>query len=136
MAPNRRRRIATLATGVAAVTLIVGLTTGCEDIDNSLDCVGNYDTIADSLKAMHEAGLDAASDPAKTDESIDTIEKNLGRITDENDAEGDKADKVDKAVKDLDKAVSDYNKAVLNGENPDSGRIDAAADELKNVCSS
>ncbi|WP_371668900.1 hypothetical protein OG985_15250 [Streptomyces sp. NBC_00289] len=59
--------------------------------------------------------------------------RRLDRITDENDA-GD--DKVDKAVKDLDKAVSDYNKAALNGENPDSGKIDAAADELKSVCSS
>jgi hypothetical protein len=36
-------------------------------------------------------------------------------------------------VDDLNQAVADYNKAVLNGENPDSGRIDEAADAL-NVC--
>ena len=140
MAANRprphRRRIATIATAAAAVALTAGLVTGCEpdDVDNSLDCVRNYDTITDSLKAIHEAGLDAAGDPSRTDESIDTIEKNLDTIKDKNNAADDS--KADKAVDDLHQAVADYNKAVLNGESPDSGRIDKAADELKGVCTS
>ncbi|GCB46866.1 hypothetical protein [Streptomyces sp. NL15-2K] len=43
-----------------AVTLTAALATACEpdDIDTSLDCVSNADTIADSLKSIHEAGLD------------------------------------------------------------------------------
>ncbi|MER6229651.1 hypothetical protein ACFY1L_33550 [Streptomyces sp. NPDC001663] len=134
MAANRRRRrTTTLATAVAAAALTAGLVTGCDpdDVDNSLDCVQNYDTIADSLKAIHEAGQAAASDPSRTDESIDTIEKNLDKI----DAKSDDS-KVDKAVKNLNQAVADYNKAVLNGENPDSTQIDRAADELKDVCTS
>ena len=133
MAANRRRRTATLATAVAAVTLTVGLVTGCDpdDFDNSLDCVGNYDTISDSLKAIHEAGWDAAKDPTKTDESIDTIEKNLDKINDKSDDS-----KVDKAVNDLDQAIEDYNQDILDGKNPDSGKIDDAADELKDVCTS
>ncbi|MEU6145320.1 hypothetical protein ABZ848_33855 [Streptomyces sp. NPDC047081] len=136
MAANRRRRrrIATLATTVAAVALTAGLVTGCDpdDVDNSLDCVRNYDDIADSLKAIHEAGWDAAKDPTQTDESIDTIEKNLDKIKDKNGDSGDS--KVEKAVDDLNQAISDYNKAVLDGEKPDSSKIDKAADELKNVC--
>ena len=113
------------------------LVTGCEpdDLDGSLNCLKNADTIGDSLRAIHEAGLDAAKDPTRTDESIDTIDKNLDKIADDTNSTDD--DKVDKAVDNLNDAVADYNKAILNGDtNPDSSRIDDAADELKNVCTS
>jgi len=133
MAVNRRRRTATLATAMAAVALTAGLVTGCnpDGVHNSLDCVRSYDTIADSLKAIHQAGQDAASDPSRTEESMKTIEKNLAKIG----ADSDDG-KVDKAVDDLNRAVADYDKAVLNGENPDSTKIDKAAGELKDVCTS
>ncbi|MFE2466352.1 MULTISPECIES: hypothetical protein [Streptomyces] len=134
MAADRRRgrRVAALATTLAAVALTAGLATGCDGVDNSLDCLRNADTIADSLKAINEAGLDAAKDPLRTDKSIETINKNLDRIGDKT---GD--GKVDRAVDKLDKAVADYNKAILNGDtNPDSSKINDAADELKNVCTS
>ncbi|KUL26153.1 hypothetical protein [Streptomyces regalis] len=46
-------------------------------------------------------------------------------------------DKVGKAVDDLNQAIEDYNKAVLNGDtDPDPRRIDAAAEELRDVCTS
>ena len=141
MAANRRpaRRTVTVVTTLAAVALAAGLLTGCEDddLDNSLSCLKNADTIADSLKAIHEAGADAVKDPTRTDSSIDTIEKNLDRINDR--AGGDETvdDKVGKAVDDLNDAIKDYNKAILDGDtSPDSGRIDAAADELADVCTS
>ncbi|MEU9539116.1 hypothetical protein [Streptomyces mirabilis] len=131
MATARRRRRRVAAT-LATVALTAGLATGCDGVDNSLDCLQNADTIADSLKAINEAGLDAAKDPARTDKSIETIYKNLDKIDDKtNDG------KVDKAVDKLDKAVADYNKAILNGDtNPDSSKINDAAEELKNVCTS
>ncbi|MFI5680599.1 hypothetical protein [Streptomyces cellulosae] len=122
--PRNRRRITTIATAVAAVTLTAALATACDpdDVDTvgtSLDCVSDADTITDSLKAIHEAGWDAATDPTRTDESIDTIEKNLDAIN-----------------KDTDDS-KDYDKAVLNGDaHPDSGRIDAAADRLTDLCTS
>ncbi|MDX3751626.1 hypothetical protein [Streptomyces sp. AK08-02] len=134
MFSNRRhgRRGTAVAVAVAAVTLTAGLLTGCEDLDNSLDCLGNADTISDSVKAIHEAGWDAVKDPSKTDESIDTIDKNLDKINKETDDS-----EVDKAADDLDKAIDDYNKSILNGDTtPDSSRIDAAADRLKDVCTS
>jgi hypothetical protein len=124
-------------TAVAAVTLTAALATACapDDVDNSLDCVSNAETIADSLKAIHEAGVDAAKDPTRTGDSIDTIEKNLDKINDE-DVTTDTG-KVDKAVDDLNEAIGDYNKAILNGDtDPDSTRIDAAADKLTKVCTS
>ncbi|MHA5049897.1 hypothetical protein [Streptomyces sp. SD15] len=140
MATNRRRgrRTAAIATTVASVALTAGLVTGCDDVDNSLDCLQNADTIADSIKAINEAGLDAAKDPARTDDSIDTINKNLEKIEkiDETDDKTDNG-KVDKAVDDLNKAIKDYNKAILNGDTtPDSSKINDAADHLKNVCTS
>ena len=71
-------------------------------------------------------------DPSKTDDYIDTIDKNLDKINKETDD-----NKVDQAVDDLDKAIDDYNKSILNGDtNPDSSKIDAAADRLKDVCTS
>ncbi|KAF5992835.1 hypothetical protein [Streptomyces sp. WAC00263] len=75
MAADRRRgrRVATLATTLAAVALTAGLATGCDGVDNSLDCLKNADTIADSLKAINEAGLDAAKDPTRTDKSIESL---------------------------------------------------------------
>ncbi|WP_328982586.1 hypothetical protein [Streptomyces mirabilis] len=127
-----RRRGRRVAATLATVALTAGLATGCDGVDNSLDCLQNADTIADSLKAINEAGLDAAKDPARTDKSIETIYKNLDKIDDKtNDG------KVDKAVDKLDKAVADYNIAILNGDtNPDSSKINDAAEELKNVCTS
>ncbi|WP_406444542.1 hypothetical protein OHB00_46780 [Streptomyces sp. NBC_00631] len=129
MAADRRRRFTALATVAAAVTLTAALATGCNPND-SLDCLTSADSIADSITAINKAGADAAKDPTRTEESITTIENNLDKIN-------NKADdsKVDKAVDDLNKAIKDYNKAILNGDtNPDSSRIDAAADKLKTVC--
>ncbi len=134
MPSNRRRgrRTAAIATAVAAVTLTAGLLTGCEDLDNSLGCLSNADSISDSIKAINEAGWDAVKDPSKTDDSIDTIDKNLDKINKETDD-----NEVDKAADDLGKAIDDYNKSILNGDTtPDSSRIDAAADKLKDVCTS
>ncbi|MFF9811773.1 hypothetical protein ACF1G5_43140 [Streptomyces coeruleorubidus] len=135
----RARRTVTVVTALAAVTLAAGLLTGCEDddLDNSLSCLKNADTIADSLKAIHEAGADAVKDPTRTDSSIDAIEKNLDRINDRTGGDRTDDDKVGKAVDDLNDAIKDYNKAILDGDtSPDSGRIDAAADELTDVCTS
>ncbi|MEU9174389.1 hypothetical protein AB0D34_42675 [Streptomyces sp. NPDC048420] len=133
----RRRRSLTVVTALTAVALTAVLATGCDpdDVDNSLDCVSNADTIADSVKAIHEAGWDAVKDPSKTEESIATIDKNVDEINKVRDDSGDS--EVDQAVKDLDKAIDDYNKSILNGDtNPDAGRIDAAAAKLKDVCTS
>ena len=138
MAVDRRRRFTVLATTAAAVVLTAALATGC-DPDDSLDCLTNADTIADSITAINKAGADAIQDPTRTEESISTIEKNLDKIDDKTDGNDDNKDngKVDKAVGDLNKAIKDYNKAILNGDtHPDSSRIDAAADELKSVCTS
>ena len=132
MTTNRRRvrRTATLATTAAAVALTAGLLTACDPTDtsdtsgasrasNSLNCLKDWNTIANSLKAID----DAEGDPTRAAESLAEIH-----------ADSDDT-KVDKAVDDLNKAISDYNKAILNGDtNPDTGKIDAAADELKNVC--
>lgn len=137
MTTNRRpgRRTTAVATAVTAVVLTAALATGCDEADNSLDCLQSAGTIADSLKAIHGAGLDAAKNPTRTKESVDAIEKNLDKI----DKLEDKTDdtKVSNAVDDLTDAIADYNKAILNGDtNPDSSEIDAAADAFKNVCTS
>ncbi|MFE3854657.1 hypothetical protein ACFXPN_26445 [Streptomyces griseorubiginosus] len=133
----RRRPSLTVVTAVTAVALTAVLVTGCDpdDVDNSLDCVSNADTIADSVKAIHEAGWDAVKDPSRTEESIATIDRNVDAI---NKVRADSDDsEVDKAVKDLDQAVEDYNRSVLDGDtNPDTGKIDAAADRLKDLCTS
>ncbi|MEV6506801.1 hypothetical protein AB0M61_11830 [Streptomyces sp. NPDC051642] len=115
------RRTATLATTAAAIALTAGLLTACDptnpsdtsDASNSLTCLQNWNTISDSLKAIHD------------NESIAKI-----------DADSDNT-KFDKAVDNLNKAISDYNKSILNGDtNPDPSKIDTAASQLKKVCAS
>jgi hypothetical protein len=134
MTANRCRasRLAAIATAVAAATLTAGLVAGCDSVHNSAGCFPNAHTIADSLIAIHEAGLDSVNDPARTGESIATIDKNLAEIGDKTDN-----DKVNKAVDDLNTSIADYNRAILNGDtNPDPSAINHAADELANACTS
>ena len=82
MTTNRRRvrRTATLATTAAAVALTAGLLTACDPTDtsdtsgasrasNSLNCLKDWNTIADSLKAID----DAESDPTRAAESLAEI---------------------------------------------------------------
>ncbi|MFF7565908.1 hypothetical protein OIE43_17400 [Streptomyces pseudovenezuelae] len=131
----RPRSSLTLGTALTAVALTAVLVTGCDPdgVDGSLDCVSHADTVADSVKAIREAGRDAVTDPSKAAESIATIERNVDRINQVRDGSDDSA--VDRAVKDLDQAIEDYNRSVLDGDTtPDSGRIDAAADRLKDLC--
>ncbi|MFK0157659.1 hypothetical protein ACIQVK_37035 [Streptomyces sp. NPDC090493] len=135
MAVDRRRRFTVLATTAAAVALTAAFATGC-DPDNPLDCLSDADTIADSITAINKAGAEAIEDPTRTEESITVIEKNLDKINEKTDDDKGHG-KVDKAVDDLNDAIKDYNRAILNGDtHPDSGRIDAAADRLKSVCTS
>ncbi|MDT7846727.1 hypothetical protein [Streptomyces justiciae] len=132
MAASRRRRLTSLATAVAAVTLTASLATGCE-FGDTLDCLTNADEITDSITAINEAGADAIDDPTRTEESLETIEKNIDKINAEKDDSGDS--EVGDAIDDLTQAIDDYNEAILNGAtDPDTSQIDAAADRLKNVC--
>ncbi|MFI5552653.1 hypothetical protein [Streptomyces sp. NPDC051738] len=113
MAADHRRRTAVLATALVTVALTAGLLTGCDSADKSLNCLHQADAMADVIAD----GL-------------------TGKRLDEIDVTTDD-DRVGKAVDDLNRAIEDYNKAVLNGDtDPDAGRIDAAAEELRDVCAS
>ncbi|MFG2788780.1 hypothetical protein [Streptomyces sp. NPDC048419] len=132
MAVSRGRRITIAVAAVAAVGLTAGLTTGCDAVDKALDCVQTADTIADSVTDLQQAVENASNDPSRLDESLASIDKNLGKI-------GDKTDNADvnKAVDDLDKAVSNVRTAVRNGDNtPDISPVTDAAGELTKVCTS
>ncbi|NUS04271.1 MAG: hypothetical protein HOV97_17140 [Nonomuraea sp.] len=132
MAVSRGRRITIAVAAVAAVGLTAGLTTGCDAVDKALDCVQTADTIADSVTDLQQAVENASNDPSRLDESLASIDKNLGKI-------GDKTDNADvnKAVDDLDRAVANVRKAVRNGDNtPDISPVTDAAGELTKVCTS
>ncbi|MER6492907.1 hypothetical protein [Streptomyces griseorubiginosus] len=129
MAAYRRRHITVAAAVTLTLALIAAFATGCK-AEDSLDCLSNADSIADSVAAMRKAGADAIENPARTEESIITIAKNLDTINETTDDS-----KVDNAVDDLRRAITDYNKAILSGDTrPDSSKIDTAADELQNLC--
>jgi hypothetical protein len=126
---SRRRRITTAAT-VAVIGLTAAVTTGCDAVGKAIDCVQTADTIADSVTGLQQAVENAANDPTQTDESLNSIEKDLGKI-------GDKTDNADvnKAVDDLGKAVDNVRTAVKNGDNtPDISPVTDAAGELTKVC--
>ncbi|MFI6547466.1 hypothetical protein ACIBO9_29920 [Streptomyces prunicolor] len=128
---SSRRRIAIAAT-VAAIGLTAGLATGCDAVDKAIDCVQTADTIADSVTGLQQAVENAANDPTQTDQSLNSIEKDLDKI-------GDKTDNADvnKAVDDLSTAVDNVRTAVKNGDDtPDISPVTDAAGELTKVCTS
>ncbi|MDV9173520.1 hypothetical protein R6V09_25890 [Streptomyces sp. W16] len=128
---SRSRRIATAVT-VAVIGLTAGLATGCDAVDKAIDCVQTADTIADSVTGLQQAVENAANDPTQTDQSLNSIEKDLDKI-------GDKTDNADvnKAVDSLEKAVDNVRTAVKNGDNtPDISPVTDAAGELTKVCTS
>ncbi|NED01248.1 hypothetical protein G3I55_06215, partial [Streptomyces sp. SID6648] len=106
-----------------------GLTTGCDAVDKALDCVRTADAIADSVTELQQA-VENTDDPTQWEESLDSIDKNLGRIGDQT----DNAD-VNKAVDSLGEAVDNVRTAVKNGdETPDLSPVTDAAGELTKVC--
>ncbi|MFB7776433.1 hypothetical protein [Streptomyces bauhiniae] len=128
MAAGRRRT--TVIAALAAATLTMGLTTGCDAVNKALDCVQTADSIADSVTDLQQAVENAADDPSRADASLDSIEQNLDRI-------GDRTDDADvnKAVDGLNSAVSDVRTAIRNGDNtPDVRPVTDAAGELTKVC--
>jgi phage shock protein A len=79
---------------------------------------------------MQQAVENAGDDVTQLEESLDSIDKNLGEI-------GDKTDNADvsKAVDDLEKAVQNVRTSVENGDaTPDVSPITDAAGELTKVC--
>ncbi|MGW3497161.1 hypothetical protein [Streptomyces sp. NPDC001020] len=130
MAARHRRRTATAALAVVAVLAAMGASTGCDAIDRAIDCVHTADAIADRVTGLQQAVENAANDPAQTDKSLDSIEKDLDKI-------GDTTDDVDvdKAVEGLRKAVTNVRTAVRNGDSPPDLRpLTDAAGELTKVC--
>ena len=128
---SSRRRIAIAAT-VSVIGLTAGLATGCDAVDKAIDCVQTADTIADSVTGLQQAVENAANDPTQTDQSLNSIEKDLDKI-------GDKTDNADvnKAVDHLRTAVDNVRTAVKNGDNtPDISPVTDAAGELTKVCTS
>jgi predicted nucleic acid-binding Zn-ribbon protein len=130
MAATRSRRTAIAAAALAATALTAALTTGCDAVDKALDCVQTADAIADSVTELQQAVENASNDPARLQEYLDSIEKNLDKI-------GDKTDNADvnQAVDDLGKAVGNVRTAVENGDaTPDISPVTDAAGELTKVC--
>ncbi|MFE1589955.1 hypothetical protein [Streptomyces sp. NPDC059402] len=126
---RRLRRTATAVATVATIALTAGLTTGCDAVDKALDCVRTADAIADSVTELQQA-VENTDDPTQWEESLDSIDKNLGKIGDQT----DNAD-VNKAVDDLGKAVDNVRTSVKNGdETPDLSPVTDAAGELTKVC--
>jgi hypothetical protein len=127
-----RRRGAAVAAALAVAVLTGGFVTGCDAVGKALDCVQTADAIADSVTDLQQAVENAADDPTRTDESLNAIERDLGKI-------GDKTDNTDvnKAVDDLQKAVGNVRTAIENGdETPDISPVTDAAGELTKVCTS
>ncbi|MEV3860950.1 hypothetical protein AB0J38_42400 [Streptomyces sp. NPDC050095] len=125
---SRHRRLAVLAAATALIAVPAAV--GCSAVDKALDCVQTADAIADSVTDLQQAVENAANDPAKADEALASIDKNLDKI-------GDKTDNADvsKAVDDLNKAVGNVRTAINDGDKtPDVTPVTDAAGELTKVC--
>jgi len=113
MTANRRHRRCAAAIAAAAAMLTVGLVAGCDSSGDSAACFPSGSSIAASLIAIHEAGLDAENNPEQTGESISIINDNLNT------------------------SIANYNRSILDGDtHPDTSAINNAVDELANACTS
>jgi uncharacterized protein YoxC len=129
---HHTRRITTTLAALAAAGLTAALTTGCDAVNKALDCVHTADTVATSVTRLQQDVQNAANDPTQLDESLASIDKDLGKI-------GDKTDNADvnTAVDDLGKAVDSVRTAIKNGDHtPDLTPVTHAAGELTKVCTS
>ena len=132
MTANRRHGRRAAAITAAAALLAAGIVAGCDSFGDSAACFPSGSSIAQSLIAIHEAGLDAANNPGQTGESISIINENLAQI-------GDRTDNanVNKAVDDLNTAIANYNRSILDGDtHPDTSAINNAVNELASACTS
>ena len=128
--PRRGRRTTAMAAAVAAVALTVGLATGCDAVNKTLDCVQTADAIADSVTQLQQAVENASNNPTQVDDAIDSIGQNLDKIK----SKTDNAD-LDKATADMHKALTQVQTAVKNGDKtPDLSGVTDAAGELTKVC--
>ncbi|MGP9020612.1 hypothetical protein ACT1U9_19705 [Streptomyces sp. BR1] len=121
------RRSIALATVAAALTVSVA---GCGAVDKAIDCVRTADAIASGVDDLGRAVANATDDPAKADQALDNIDKDLSSLK----SKTGNAD-LSKAVDNLNKAVGNVRSAIKNGDNtPDIGPVRDAAKEVGKVC--
>ncbi|MFI0821600.1 hypothetical protein ACH4TX_38925 [Streptomyces sp. NPDC021098] len=132
MTPRRNRsdrhRFAA-ATTLAAVALLVPLTTGCDAVDKALDCGRLAVEISNDVDNLQDAVTGAAVDPTKADKVLDALDQDIDKV-------GDRTDNTDvsKALADLRKAVDNVQTSVDSGKHPDLTPVRDATAELTNVC--
>ncbi|MEV6316635.1 hypothetical protein [Streptomyces sp. NPDC051776] len=125
-----RRRMTVIA-ALAAVAVVVPVTTACSAVEKALDCAQTADAILTSVEDLQQAASSAADNPAEAERALDRIDKNLDDISDKT----DNAD-VSKAVDELNASVKDVRKSIEQGKTPDVTPVTNAANELTKVCSS
>lgn len=115
-----------MATAAALTTVL----SGCGALDTAMDCVKTADAIATSVDKLQQAVSNASNDPTQIEESLNSINTELGNLKDTT----DNAD-LAKAVDDLTKGVESVRTAVKNGDTtPDIQPITDGAAEVAKVC--
>ncbi|MEU6080602.1 hypothetical protein [Streptomyces sp. NPDC047108] len=120
----------TVIAALAAIAVVVPVTTACSAVEKALDCAQTADAILTSVEDLQQAASSAADSPADAERALDRIDKNLDDISDKT----DNAD-VSKAVDDLNTAVKDVRQSIEQGKTPDVTPVTDASSELTKVCS-
>ena len=123
------RRLSTAAAAALSSALFVPALLACSAVDRALDCGKTALTVAEAADDLQRAVSSATEDPTEARESLDEIDRNLDKISEET----EDAD-VNKAVDSLDSAVQSVRGDIDDGKSPRAAPVEDAADELTQVC--
>ncbi|MBA0049591.1 hypothetical protein E0L36_01290 [Streptomyces sp. AJS327] len=121
----RRSKIVGVVLTASAIPLVLA----CSAVEKALDCGKTALVVAEAADDLQRAVSDATEDPTEARESLDRIDRNLEKISDET----DDAD-VGKAVESLESAVQSVRQDLKQGDTPKAGPVGDAADDLTAVC--
>lgn len=126
---TRYRRPLTAIAALAAATLAIPLLSACGAVQKAVDCAKTATSVVNAVDKLQQAADNALTDPQKTEQALDNIDKNLKKLSSEaNDPELSKAiDKTNNGIKAARKSL-DADKA------PDIQPIVDGASEMTKIC--
>lgn len=126
------RRHRTAAAAALAAVLAIPALTGCSQEKKAVDCASPAKDLSGDIDDLRNAIRDDSKDPQAAQEFIDRINRDLGKVTKQTDAQGDSD--VKDATGELTAAVDDIQDSIGDGERPDVRSLTKAADALTKAC--
>ncbi|MFE1176699.1 hypothetical protein [Streptomyces sp. NPDC058773] len=125
----QRRPAATALVALAAATLAIPLLSGCGAVQKAMDCANTASSVVDAVDKLQQAADNAVSEPQKTEQALDDIDKNLRKLSKES-SDADLSKAIDKTNEGIKAARKDLD----NNKAPDIQPIVDGTGEMTKIC--